>query len=145
VEAALKSDAPAPGKATAPVKVPATAEAPAPEPMPSADAKTKKATKVAAEPKAAKTPKAAKAAKARKPKKVSALDAAARVLEEEGKPMGCKEMIEAMAAKGYWESPGGKTPHATLYSAIFRELSEKGKEARFRKTERGKFEHTGKA
>src|SRR5215475_7833427 len=91
--------------------------------------------------------KADKAAKAKdsKARKVSALDAAARVLEEEGKPMGCKEMIEAMAAKGYWRSPGGQTPHATLYSAILRELSEKGKEARFRKTERGKFEHTGKA
>ena len=31
-------------------------------------------------------------------------------------PMNAKEMIEAMAAKGYWTSPGGKTPHATLYS-----------------------------
>jgi hypothetical protein len=67
------------------------------------------------------------------------------VLEEEGKPMNCKEMAEAMAAKGYWKSPGGKTPHATLYSAILRELGEKGKDARFKKTERGKFEHTGKA
>src|SRR2546421_6870556 len=88
-------------------------------------------------------PKTAKAPKTPKPKKVSALDAAARVLEEEGKPMGCKEMIEAMAAKGYWESPGGKTPHATLYSAILRELGEKGKDARFRKTERGKFQFNG--
>ena len=32
--------------------------------------------------------------------------------------MNCQEMIEAMAAKGYWKSPGGKTPAATLYSAI---------------------------
>jgi hypothetical protein len=104
--------------------------------MPAADAKTKKA-------KAAKATPAPKATKAPKPKKVSALDAAARVLQEEGKPMGCKEMVEAMAKKGYWESPGGKTPHATLYSAILRELGEKGKEARFRKTERGKFAFNG--
>jgi hypothetical protein len=48
-------------------------------------------------------------------------------------------MIETMAAKGYWSSPGGKTPGATLYSAILRELKVKGAEARFRKTERGKF------
>ena len=48
-------------------------------------------------------------------------------------------MVEAMAAKGYWKSPGGKTPHATLYSAILREINEKGKESRFKKTERGKF------
>src|SRR5262245_56915156 len=140
-EAALKSDAPAPGKATAPRKVPATTEALAPEPMPSVGAKTKKAAKGKAEPKA---PKAAMAAlKASKPKKVSALDAAARVLEEEGKPMGCKEMIDAMAPKGYWTSPGGKTPHATLYSAILREISAKGKEARFKKTDRGHFAFLG--
>jgi hypothetical protein len=36
-------------------------------------------------------------------------------------------------------SPGGKTPHATLYSAIIREISLKGKESRFVKKERGKF------
>ncbi len=71
-------------------------------------------------------------------KKVSCLDAAARVLAEAGQPMTCQEMIYAMAAKGYWASPGGKTPSATLYSAILRELT-KGAESRFVKTERGKF------
>jgi hypothetical protein len=54
-------------------------------------------------------------------------------------------MIEAMAAKKLWTSPGGKTPHATLYSAILRELNEKGKDSRFTKTERGKFAANGKA
>jgi hypothetical protein len=48
-------------------------------------------------------------------------------------------MIEAMAEKSYWTSPGGKTPHATLYSAILREINKKGKAARFVKVERGKF------
>jgi hypothetical protein len=52
-------------------------------------------------------------------------------------------MVKAMTAKGYWKSPGGKTPHSTLYSAIQREIGAKGKESRFRKTERGKFEHNG--
>ena len=85
----------------------------------------------------AKAPKGSK--RATKPKKVSALDAAAKVLGEKAKPMNCKEMIEAMAAKGYWQSPGGKTPAATLYSAILRELATKGEGARFQKTERGKF------
>ncbi len=32
-----------------------------------------------------------------------------------------------------------QTPHATLYSAILREIGTKGKGARFKKTERGKF------
>lgn len=85
--------------------------------------------------------------KVRAPKangKMSALDAAAKVLGEAGTPMNAKEMIEAMASKGYWTSPGGKTPHATLYSAILRELDTKGKDARFKKTERGKFAATGK-
>ena len=72
-------------------------------------------------------------------KKLSALDAAAKVLEETGQPMSTKEMIEAMAQKGYWSSPGGKTPASTLYSGILKEVATKGKESRFRKTDRGQF------
>ena len=74
-----------------------------------------------------------------KSKKASALDAAARVLAEEARPMNCQELIATMAAKGYWTSPGGQTPHATLYSAILSEMSKKGEAARFQKVERGKF------
>jgi hypothetical protein len=44
-----------------------------------------------------------------------------------------------IAAKGLWASPAGKTPHATLYSAILREIATKGNDARFRKTDRGLF------
>jgi len=76
--------------------------------------------------------------------KLSALDAAAKVLSESGEPMTSKEMIDAMAAKGYWTSPGGKTPQATLYAAILREIQTKGAEARFQKTERGHFALAGK-
>jgi HB1, ASXL, restriction endonuclease HTH domain len=72
-------------------------------------------------------------------KKMSAIDAAAKVLGEAGEPMNCQEMIKVMGEKGYWTSPGGKTPHATLYSAILRELQTKGTDSRFKKTERGKF------
>src|SRR5262249_26203045 len=57
-----------------------------------------------------------------KPKKLSAIEAAAKVLGEAGEAMNCQEMIRAMADKGYWTSPGGKTPAATLYSSILREL-----------------------
>lgn len=71
--------------------------------------------------------------------KTSALDAAAKVLGESKEPLTTKEMVEAMSAKGYWKSPGGKTPDRTLYSAILREIVLKGKDARFVKTERGKF------
>lgn len=78
-----------------------------------------------------------------KPKRVSALDAAAEVLKQAGKPMRAGEMIVAMAEQGLWSSPAGKTPHATLYAAILREIGTKGGEARFRKVERGQFEYTG--
>ncbi len=81
-------------------------------------------------------------AKSKKPKpeaKMSALDAAAKVLAESGEPMTTRELIEAMATKGYWSSPAGATPDRTLYSALLREINTKGKDARFAKTERGKF------
>jgi hypothetical protein len=71
--------------------------------------------------------------------RLSALDAAAKVLAETGQPMRCTELIAAMAAKGYWTSPTGKTPASTLYAALLRELRTKQDQARFRKTERGKF------
>jgi len=78
-----------------------------------------------------------------KPKKLSAIDAAAKVLAESKQPMSARQMIEAMAAKKYWTSPAGKTPHATLYSAIAREITKQGKDSRFKKAERGKFALNG--
>src|ERR1700687_1676846 len=74
---------------------------------------------------------------------LSCLNASARRRAEKGEPMTCKEMIEAMATKGYWTTPGGKTPHATLYTSIAREIRDKGKESRFKESERGKFASTG--
>jgi hypothetical protein len=41
--------------------------------------------------------------------------------------------------QGLWTSPGGKTPEATLYAAIIREIAAKGTAARFKKHERGVF------
>ena len=100
------------------------AEAPAPvvvvAPPPKASTKAKKAAEV-------------------KPEKMSALDAAAKVLADTGEPMNAKQIIEAMTTQGLWKSPGGKTPHATLYSAILREISTKAAEARFQKTSKGHF------
>jgi hypothetical protein len=83
--------------------------------------------------------KATKTKKAKADGKMSALDAAAKVLADAGEPMNTKAMIEAMAAKNLWTSPGGATPWATLYSAIAREINEKGADARFVKSERGRF------
>jgi HB1, ASXL, restriction endonuclease HTH domain len=72
-------------------------------------------------------------------KKLSALDAAFKVLTKTGASLSCQELIQVMGERGYWTSPGGKTPAATLYSAILRHIQTKGNQARFRKTERGKF------
>ncbi len=71
--------------------------------------------------------------------KLSALDAAAQILLETGQAMNCQELIATMAERGLWNSPGGKTPAATLYSAILREIATKGTEGRFVKTQRGQF------
>ncbi len=109
------------------VQAPPSAAEPTPAP---AKGKGKRKAKAKAEPKA---------------KKVSALDAAAKVLGEAGQAMSCKEMIEAMTGKGYWTSPIGKTPDATLYAAILREITAKGKDARFYKADRGKFALNGAA
>lgn len=71
-------------------------------------------------------------------KRLSVLDAAARVLTESDRPMNSKEITEVMLKKGYWTTKG-KTPWATLYSAMLREIQNKGKEARFKKVSRGMF------
>ncbi len=107
---------------------------------------TKKSTKKSGTAKAksagkkASTPKATKEAK---PKRVSAIDAAAQVLQKRGEPMNARDLIAAMTKQGLWTSPNGKTPHATLYGAMLREISAKGAKARFKKTGRGLFAYAG--
>jgi len=78
-------------------------------------------------------------------KRLSALDAAAQVLANSKEPMNTKALIAEMEKKGLWKSPGGKTPAATLYAAIIREIGLKKREARFIKTERGLFTINKKA
>lgn len=70
--------------------------------------------------------------------KMSGLDAAASVLAKEGQPMSCKEIVTRALAANLWQT-NGKTPAATIYAAIIREIATKGDDARFRKVERGKF------
>ena len=72
-------------------------------------------------------------------KRASGLDAAAKVLGEAGEPMSCKAIVEKMLAEKLWQTKG-KTPQSTIYAAIVREIAAKGEKARFKKTERGKFE-----
>ena len=74
-----------------------------------------------------------------KPKRLSALDAAAQVLQKAAKPMTSKALIAAMAEQKLWTSPKGKTPHATLNAAMLREIGSKVDKARFKKVGRGLF------
>lgn len=106
-------------------------------------AKKKAAPKTPAKaaPKATAKPAPETAAKATD-KKMSQIHAALAILGKARKPMTCKEMVEAMEAKRLWKSPGGKTPHATLYSAILRDMR-KGDAARFKKAAPGKFTTAG--
>lgn len=106
---------------------------------------SKKTKKTSATKKTARTPKATTAAKkpATADKPMSGLDAAAEVLQDAGEPMRAKALVEAMAARGLWSSPAGKTPHATVYAAMLREIAAKGDAARFRKTDRGLFAFNG--
>jgi len=111
-----------------------------PKGQPVATKRPQVASKAKVDAKAA--PKAEKATK-KSPKRVSALDAAAQVLKAAGKPMRAQDLIAAMAEQGLWTSPGGKTPHATLYAAMMRESRDKGKAARFTKVDRGMFAFNG--
>ena len=99
----------------------------------------KTTTKKTASRKPAGTKTRAKASTGKTDGKLSAIDAAAKILATAKEPMGCKDLIDAMAKKKLWTSPGGKTPWATLYSAITREIATKAKDARFKKAGRGKF------
>ena len=106
-----------------------------------ASAATPKAAAKAAKTAAKATPKAAPKAEAGAvPKKgLSLLNAAATVLERSGEAMPVRAMIEEAKASGLWTPTGGKTPEQTLYSAIIREIKDKGDASRFRKAGRGLF------
>lgn len=75
---------------------------------------------------------------------MSALDAAAMVLEglkgtkaREG--IQANDLIDRMQRASLWASPGGKTPAATLYAAIIREIKVKKGVARFVRVSPGHF------
>lgn len=106
-------------------KKPATATKPKPGPAaaPATPAKEK-----------AGTPKPTNVA----PKRMSGLDAAAKVLAEAKAPLGCGEIFDRILKRKLWVTKG-KTPAATLSAAILREVKAKGTESRFKKAGRGLF------
>lgn len=73
-----------------------------------------------------------------RPRKKGILDIAAEMLARSKKPMGAKEIVERALDRGLWKTKG-RTPSATLYAGIIREIAAKGKDARFKKVDRGLF------
>ena len=71
--------------------------------------------------------------------KITALQAAIKVLEEEQRALSAKELIDRMVQRGYWQSPGGTTPWATLSSAIGVDMRRNGTASRFIKPSAGLF------
>ena len=112
-----------------------------PDATPSAKSDPKSAAKSrdtrSAKPAAPNTPRTGRA-------KLSALDAAALVLAdlpkgEAATGIGASDLIDRMQLNGLWQSPGGKTPSATLYAAMVREISAKGEASRFVRVAKGRF------
>jgi hypothetical protein len=88
-------------------------------------------------------PRTPKADNVSAPRKPGILDLAAGVLAKSKAPMSCAAIVETVLAQKLWATKG-KTPAATLYSAVCREIAAKGKDSRFVKTARGLFASSGK-
>ena len=118
------------------------AEAPAAPATASADEPETEAEAPAAEEDNAVNPAPESGSGPRPEKKLSLLNAAAKVLAACRTPMNCKEMIAKAVEMGLWTPTGAKTPEQTLYSGIFREIKST-EEPRFKKSEtrKGSFEY----
>lgn len=75
---------------------------------------------------------APKANAQKKAKRLSGLDAAVMVLKEAGKPMTAGGIVQRMLSKDLWRT-SGKTPAATIYAAMVREIQTKTTRSRFRR------------
>jgi hypothetical protein len=75
-------------------------------------------------------------------KPLSGLDAAAIVLREASAPLNAQDLVSLMLERGLWKTEG-KTPAATIYAAMIREIRSKGSASRFLKAERGRFAAAG--
>jgi hypothetical protein len=69
---------------------------------------------------------------------MSALNAAFKVLSEEGRAMSVKEIYETAVERGYCNLAGA-TPALTIYGIIHNEIKNRGSESRFYKAGRGLF------
>lgn len=72
-------------------------------------------------------------------KKLLLLNAALAVLKSGDESLTTRQMVVAAKDRGLWTPGSGKTPEQTLYSAIMREIRDKGDASRFEKDARGHF------
>ena len=74
----------------------------------------------------------------RSPRGIGLLTAAANLLAENGLTMNCNSIVQTLDEKGIWRSPGGKTPWATLHTAIATEMK-KGSQSRIVRKDKGQY------
>ena len=67
---------------------------------------------------------------------MSCKDAAFKVLLGWAEARDVQQLVKEMAERGFWKSPKGVTPWATLYPEIIREIRNRGENSRFLRGER---------
>ena len=69
---------------------------------------------------------------------MNAIDAAAKVLAESGKPLSYREITRAVLEAGLWQTKG-KTPEATIHAQLAVDIADQGTASRFQRTGPGVF------
>ena len=69
---------------------------------------------------------------------MTALEAALRVLQDEGKPLHYREITQRILAGKLWQC-SGKTPEATINAQLAVNIKKNGKASAFRRAGRGVF------
>lgn len=72
------------------------------------------------------------------PQTISALDAALKVLQDEGKPLHYQEITRRVLSAGLWKT-AGKTPAATINAQLATNIKRNGLASAFRRAGRGIF------
>ena len=98
----------------------------------------KKKPRIKAKAQPAKKPKIKAKATTKSAKKMSLIDAAYKALKKSGEALGTAAIYELVIKAKLWKPGAGKTPKATLNSAIHREIRSSRKPRRFAQAGAGK-------
>lgn len=134
-----KPHATKPAKATKATKVTKVPKAPAPAPKRTPPVRPGQAPATPALPAdAGANPQPAGAGQPAAPVALGGLEAAVVVLREATEPLNAQDLVRRMIDRGLWTT-AGKTPAATIYAAIIREIRGKGLATRFHRAGKGRF------